>query len=103
MAIIFTKKKKNQNIFLIISFLIIGACLIYLGQIFIKKEIISFPIISFTPTIQEVKIDFEVLKKMNEFQPFPLIQPFEETILTSETGEVIGETKKGRENPFIPY
>ena len=104
MAIIFTKKKKNRNIFLIISFVVIGACLILIGQIFFKKEFISFPTVSLPPTIQEVKINFDVLEKMEEFQPFTLIQPLERSTSTSpETGEVVDGLEAGRSNPFIPY
>ena len=104
MAIIFTKKKQNRNIFLTISFIIIGICLVFLGQMLLNKEIISFPVVSIPPTVQEVKINFDILEKMEEFQPFVLIQPLEKSTSTSpETGEVVDGLEAGRSNPFIPY
>jgi len=101
MAIVFTKQRRSQRILIIVSLLIIVISAIVLGQMFLKKEVPYVPPELSLPPAREIKINFDVLEKIKQFQPFVEIQPLKEVTPTEEEG--VEEVKIGRENPFLPY
>lgn len=100
MAIVFIKQKKRQNVLIIVFALVIIISVIILWQGFFKEETPLFPGEVFLPPAKEIKIDFGVLEKIKEFQPFPEIKPFEKIPATEDEP---GGIEIGRENPFFPY
>lgn len=103
MAIVFIEQKKTQTIFLLvfIFLLLITGLVIWQGFFKKSKEISMSETQTFLPAKEEIKIDFNILKKpiLEKLQPFSEIQPFKETAAVEGK---IGE-KLGRENPFMPY
>jgi cytoskeletal protein RodZ len=103
MAIVFVEQKRTQTIFLsiFVFLLLITGLIIWQGFFKKSQEVPLGEMETFLPTKEQVKIDFNVLKKpiLEKLQPFLEIQPFKETVAAEgKTGE-----KLGRENPFIPY
>lgn len=102
MAIVFTKQRRNQRILIIVSLLIIVISAIVLSRLFLKKEVSYIPPAEVSlPLVREIKINFDVLEKIKQFQPFAEIQPLKEVSPTEERG--VEGVKIGRENPFLPY
>lgn len=92
MAITFDKKEKKQKYLLLVFGAVVLITLIVLWQGFFKKEEPAPPVAS-SPSLKEVRIDFDLLKDpiFGELQPFEEISPL-------EPGKA-----EGRENPFLPY
>jgi hypothetical protein len=97
MAIVFLQKEKKQrNLILVFSAVIlITVVVLWLGLS--KKETSSTVDIASLLPKREVNINFDVLENpvLQSLQPFPEIEPFEESTTTQN---IIG-----RENPFLPY
>jgi flagellar basal body-associated protein FliL len=88
MAIDFVKKQKSQKKLLIVLILVIIIVVAILWFGFFKKTTPYAPE-SGASLPREVKINFEALDKIKNFQPFVFIEPLAE--------------KEGRDNPFLPY
>ena len=85
----FTTEKKRQQIYIIVFILVIIAIGLVLWQGYFKeKKPTVTPTVSVSP-LTEIKINFDVLKRLADFSPFSKISEWSEAV--------------GRENPFIAY
>jgi hypothetical protein len=100
MAIIFTKKKRKQNVLVFIFAFIIIITVIVLWQGFSKKSVLIFSDQTTVIPPREVNIDFQALEKINLFEPFVEIKPFSQSY-SIEQGQA--ERQIGRSNPFLTY
>jgi len=88
MAISFVKKDKKRTIFVLIVILVSIVISFVFWQLFFRIfDLTSFEEINIPS--ENVEINFEVLEKVQELQPFFLVEPYTEEV--------------GREAPFTPY
>ena len=100
MAIIFTKKKQRQNVLVYVFVVIIIITAFILWQGFSKKTVPIFSEQTIVIPPREVKVNFQALEKINLFEPFVGIEPFNQDF-PIEDGEE--EKQLGRSNPFLIY
>jgi flagellar basal body-associated protein FliL len=88
MAIDFVKKQKSQKKLLIVLFsvIVVVAAVLWFGFF---RETTPYAPESGASLPREVRINFEALDKIKNFQPFVFIEPLAE--------------EEGRDNPFLPY
>jgi len=85
----FTTEKKRQQIYIIVFILVIIAIGLVLWQGYFKeKKPTVTPTVSVSP-LTEIKINFDVLKRLADFSPFQEISEWSKEV--------------GRENPFVAY
>lgn len=99
MAIVFTKEKKKHNVLIVVFIFLIVIIAFIFWQGFSRKTITVF-LEKLPEPPKEIKINFEVLRKIREFQPFAEIEPFK--IIPPTEDDPVGR-EAGRENPFLPY